>query len=361
MESLFAAKKSSRLKNLLILLLCTAIIYFLSDFPFLAEYVFARGVTRFIGFVLNTFTNYIPVSFYEFTALFLIAGGISLAAVILVLTAKKRFALVRVYLYRLVSAVVAVVAAFGLTYAPMYERYSSLDALGLTLAEVNEEKIYAAAEYFVNLLAETSSSLSRDKDRNVLPTSEFNDLASEFNAGFDKLNSDYFNGYKVIPKKVSMSVPMSYLGITGIYFPFYAESNLNVNVPPYTLPFTMAHEMAHAKGISRENEANGVAYALCLYSSDSYIRYSGLMNASAYLINRLNEEKYQELVNKLPEEILAEYANANAHYEKYEGVIDEISSFFNDLFLKSNGVQSGISSYGETAETLVALYEKLNN
>lgn len=359
MESLFAVRKSSRLKNLLILSLVTAIIFFLSDFPFLAEYLFARGITRFIGFVLNTFTNYIPVSFYEFTALFLIAGGIVLVAAIIVLTAKKRFALVRVYLYRLTAAVVAVIAAFGITYAPLYERYSSADALGLSGAEVNEETVYAAAVYFVTLLDETSSSISRDADGNVAMTLDFYDLAKEFNEGFKALNTDYFCGYEVIPKKVAMSVPMSYLGITGIYFPFYAESNLNVNIPSYTLPFTMAHEMAHAKGVSRENEANGVAYALCLYSADPYIRYSGLMSAAASLINELKGEKRQELIEMLPEQVLDEYSAADAHYEKYEGVADEISSFFNDLFLKSNGVKSGVSSYGETARTLVALYEKL--
>ena len=42
----------------------------------------------------------------------------------------------------------------------------------------------------------------------------------------------------------------SYLGITGIYFPFYAEANVNVNIPVNELPTTMAHEMAHAKGVS---------------------------------------------------------------------------------------------------------------
>ena len=49
------------------------------------------------------------------------------------------------------------------------------------------------------------------------------------------------------------------------------------------------------------------------------------------------------------------------HYEKYEGVIDKISSWFNNLFLKANGVPGGIKNYSETTSSLVALYEQLKN
>ena len=38
---------------------------------------------------------------------------------------------------------------------------------------------------------------------------------------------------------------------------------------------------------------------------------------------------------------------------------DRISSFFNDLFLKANGVQAGTGSYGQTTGSLVALYQSL--
>ena len=36
------------------------------------------------------------------------------------------------------------------------------------------------------------------------------------------------------------------------------------------------------------------------------------------------------------------------------------SSFFNYLFLKANGVEEGTRSYSATAESLIALYEKLS-
>ena len=154
---------------------------------------------------------------------------------------------------------------------------------------------------------------------------------------------------------------MSYLGITGIYFPFFAESNVNMNIPAFELPNTMAHEMAHAKGVSRENEANIISYTLCIRSDDAYLNYSGLMRAAANLINALPKEEAKTLRERLAPEILQEYRNENEHYEKYEGLLDRISSLFNNLFLKANGVQSGTRSYGETTRSLVALYEQLKD
>lgn len=85
------------------------------------------------------------------------------------------------------------------------------------------------------------------------------------------------------------------------------------------------------------------------------------MRAAANLINALPKEEAKTLRERLAPEILQEYRNENEHYEKYEGLLDRISSLFNNLFLKANGVQSGTRSYGETTRSLVALYEQLKD
>ena len=117
----------------------------------------------------------------------------------------------------------------------------------------------------------------------------------------------------------------------------------------------MAHEMSHAKGVGREDEANIVAYALCLNADDDYLNYCALLDAATVLLNSLPRERAEELYARLDEEVRQEYSRAAAHYAAYEGPIDALSSFFNDLFLKANGVASGTRSYGETVNALVAL------
>ena len=80
---------------------------------------------------------------------------------------------------------------------------------------------------------------------------------------------------------------------------------------------------------------------------------SGLMNAAAIALNALPQEQYESLYEKIDAEILTEYKNASEHYKKYEGALDAVSSFFNDLFLKSNGVPSGTKSYSQTTRGLI--------
>ena len=216
----------------------------------------------------------------------------------------------------------------------------------------------AAAEYFVDELNAASRQLERGEDGRILPPLSFDEVADALNEAYAALGG-YFSGQEVRPKAVALSVPLSYLGITGIFIPFFGEANVNVNIPVYELPQTMAHEMAHAKGVSREDEANVVSYYVCLTSEEAYLRYSALMPAAATLLNALPRDERNALRERLSEEVLADYAAASEHYARYEGAIDRISSFFNDLFLKANGVPQGTRSYSQTVSGLVALHRSM--
>lgn len=356
---LLGSKKRRRLRVLIPLALVSTLVLALGEIPALAEYFFARGVTRFLSGCLNLITNYISFSFYELTAVLLIVGGVALAVGLVFLLCKRQWKRLSLWLYRLALAALCVLLAFGVLYAPLYSRGSVLPALGLSDTEISREKLYAAAEFYVERLNRTSEQLERDEEGNVIPTSTFSELSARINEEYGKLQTGYFAEFEVRAKEVALSVPMSYLGITGIYFPFYAEANVNVNIPPYELPVTMAHEIAHAKGVSQEGEANVAAYVLCIRADDAYLNYSGLMRAVASLLNSLPQEEYEVLYDSLSEEVKREYRNANAHYAKYEGAIDAVSSFFNDIFLKANGVAGGTRSYSQTAASLVSLYEQL--
>lgn len=57
------------------------------------------------------------------------------------------------------------------------------------------------------------------------------------------------------PKPVMASRLMSYGNITGIYIPFTCEANVNIDVPDYSIPATMCHELTHLRGYMREEEA----------------------------------------------------------------------------------------------------------
>ncbi len=353
---LFGQKK--RMPRVQVLCLCglaAALLYLLAGLPVFAEHLFARGVTRVLSAALTVLSNAVPFSLYECGAVALTVV-LCVSAVRLVLAlCRRRFARAGSLAYRLCLFALALLIAFGALYAPLYERAPAAEALGISESAVTQEQVLAAAEYFVDELNAASRQLERGEDGRILPPLSFDEVADALNEAYAALGG-YFSGQAVRPKAVALSVPMSYLGITGIFIPFFGEANVNVNIPVYELPQTMAHEMAHAKGVSRENEANVVSYFVCIASEEAYLRYSALMPVTATLLNALPRAEREQLRDRLPAAVLADYAAASEHFTRYEGAIDRISSFFNDLFLKANGVSSGTASYGETVSALVGMY-----
>ena len=109
------SKKSlhKRLFRFCLLGVAVVVVYVLANIPVLAEYFFARGITRGIGWLISRVTNYIPVSLYEWTAVLLIMGVVALVVYFIVLLSKKRFARAGVCLYRLGITALSVLFAFG--------------------------------------------------------------------------------------------------------------------------------------------------------------------------------------------------------------------------------------------------------
>ncbi len=131
-------------------------------------------------------------------------------------------------------------------------------------------------------------------------------------------------------------------------------------MPDYTLPFTAAHEFAHQRGISREDEANFVAYLACIESDDPYVRYSGYLNLYEYVASALysaDHDAYFEVSGKLPAEVRAEMSAYNRFFEKYRhNVAATVSGAVNDTYLKSQGTP-GEKSYGMVVDLAVAYYK----
>src|ERR1051326_7677048 len=99
------------------------------------------------------------------------------------------------------------------------------------------------------------------------------------------------------PKPVYSSQLMSQFGISGIYIPFTGEPNINAQLPDCELPFTIAHEKAHQRGYALEDEANFIAFLVCIKSADPFCRYSGYLMAASHLLSsfyRLAPQRYAE-------------------------------------------------------------------
>ena len=163
----------------------------------------------------------------------------------------------------------------------------------------------------------------------------------------------------VPPKAMRFSRVMSAMGFTGFYFPFTGECNVNVDFPAATLPTTVAHELAHRRGIASEQECNFLAVLACLRCGDAAYRYAGALSGYLYLANALysaDAERWRAVRETLDERVVADLRASGAYWAQFEGPVDTVSNAVYDGFLKSYGT-IGVKSYGACVDLLVAYFK----
>ncbi len=197
---------------------------------------------------------------------------------------------------------------------------------------------------------------------------KFDDLdMGEINAllkdGYKELHKEnsYIGGYPASAKPLLSSKYVSYLDISGIFFALTQESNVNTDSMLFSMPFTMAHEMAHSVLVVSEAEANFTAFLACEKVDNPYVRYSAYFTASIYCLNalaRVDFDLYKEAYSHISAEMREDLAAQSAHLKKYEGPVKEVSNKVNDWSIKTSGQPSGIASYGEVVDLFMAWFKQ---
>lgn len=173
------------------------------------------------------------------------------------------------------------------------------------------------------------------------------------------INTDKRRIYK--PKPAGCSQVMSYMGITGIYMPFFAEATINQDQPDLLIASTAAHECAHSIGIAREDEANLASYIICTESDDYSIKYSGTINALMYCSSQLfykDNYLYYELLKGYDQSVRKDINNHLEYWDEYDTFVKDVVSNTNDSYLKYNGSKNGKNSYYDVVGLLIAYRQK---
>jgi hypothetical protein len=160
------------------------------------------------------------------------------------------------------------------------------------------------------------------------------------------------------PKPVYFSDFLTRLGISGFYFPYTGEPHYNADAPDFQIVFSMAHEMAHQRGVARESEANFVAYLVCVSSRDPFIRYSGYRNGLGVLseLHRREPEKARKLAGQLGAGYREDSRRAAQFWAKSAGAAGILSQRINDLYLRANRVKSGVADYRGVTALIIGHY-----
>lgn len=267
-------------------------------------------------------------------------------------------------LYRLVLTLAMAGAIFwaGLNvmwtpcyYAPGFAEQSGVDDGPLEL-----EELETVTRWFAALASEYADEVPRDE--NGACTTDRDSVLDRAAGVFEGAAELYpfLDGEALRPKPIHFSRIMSCLDFTGFFFPMTGEANLNMDSPVFLLPSTSQHEIAHQRGVAMEQECNFVAVLSCLESEYADFRYAGAALAYIYLGNALagaDYEAYTEIYYSLSDTVRADFKAQSAYWDEFrDSAAQKASNTVYDSFLKSNGQELGMQSYGACVNLLVHYY-----
>ena len=167
-----------------------------------------------------------------------------------------------------------------------FSRYTFAEKTGLSTAGGTVDELEALCREMVAGVNRCVDLVERDEDGCCVVADT---LGKDAAAAMKKLAEtyDFLDVYYPRPKAILWSEFMSHANFTGIYSPFTGESQYNDNAPDYGKPHTVCHELGHAAGFEREDEANFIGFLACLASDDPTFAYSGYLLGYIYATNAL--------------------------------------------------------------------------
>ena len=257
------------------------------------------------------------------------------------------------------DVVLTVVVIFNFTLGASYYADGFAEREGITPRGGTVEELRALTAEFTEIVNACAGGVARDeRGRMDVSADEIIDRAAGL---YDAAEREFpsLAGPERRAKKIIFSRAMSAFGYTGVYMPFTGEANVNVDFPAAYLPDTVAHELAHQRGVASEDEANFAAIVSALTSGDPVYEYSGALSAWSALGNELykyDKEAYFELFRELDPGVQEDIRAANEYWDAFASPVSEVSEAVYDSFLKGYGESNGIKTYGMVVGLLLAYY-----
>jgi len=233
------------------------------------------------------------------------------------------------------------------------------EKLDLPVTQYSKDQLEQTTRYMAEQASAWADRVPRDANGDM--AIDWKTMPKAAGRAYEPLSAQYpvFSGSTAPVKPLLSSEAFSYMGITGIFIPFTGEGCINKGTYAASLPFTMCHEAAHRLTVAAEDEANFCAFLACHASDDPSFHYSGWYSAFVYCYNALHDadrERAYAVWDSLSERVKQDCRNANTHYDKYEGEVQEAAQKVNDTYLKTFNEESGVQSYGEVTDLLIAWY-----
>lgn len=276
---------------------------------------------------------------------------------------QKRQKLHRCYriILTCLSLFLIIYAGFCLFWGTYYYSSDFEDQSGIYSEQISTEQLSLVTQLFIKKVNYYNTLIERDASGQFV--CDLNDSFQKSDHLYDAIEQKYpcLMGDSLRAKPIHFSRIMSYTNFTGFFFPFTGEANINIDAPECFVPSTIAHEIAHQRGVAEEDEANFVAVLASLEDGDPVFCYSSCLLAYLHLGNALYKANYDEWANNyslLDDGPKIDLSMNNEYWEQFETPVSTVSDTVYTDFLVSYGQTLGLQTYGKCVDLLVTYYLK---
>lgn len=332
------------------------------------ERFFVPFIYRPLSYIVGGFVSLFPFSVTEIAVVILAGLSIWYIVRVIIQIVKQKSAW-KHHLYKMLINVLCVGAIalflFEICMGLNYYRAEAKDYLSLEIKKSTTQELYNLCVMLAEDMNKYRAECENDQngiavlsDKNRFETSD------SARSAYKKMTEDFpiLKGADIKNKPLISSKFFSMCLTTGIYIPYTFESNINVEVPVYTIPSTMCHELTHSRGFMREDEANFFGYLACTYSDRADFKYSGAYLAFDYAFSELYDDDItlaKKVAKMLDSGVINDINYESEYWDKYFGTaVAQTTNKVYNTYLEANGEESGTKSYGEMVDLLLAYYRK---
>ena len=359
-------KKTIKLFMIALIPVSAMLIYISSLRPDLVEKMYTKNFFMKVSPAFSSASGIFPFSAAEIIVIILIMIVIYyfITTIIKIIKNKSgKLGILIKFIINMLASLGVIYFGFLILWGFNYHRLPFSDIASLDVSPASVDELYEVCEDLVYRANRLRIYVREDKNGCMYIPGGFKSVSSRAYLGYMNASKIYpeLRGNYGRPKPVIFSKIMSYEGISGVYFPFTAEANVNISQPDSMLPSAACHEMAHQRGFAREDEANYISYFACSLNPDLDFQYSGTLLALIHSMNALHAHdtaRYKLLSSKYSDAVKRDMSQNDEYWRQYEGTIEKISSNINDAYLKSNMQKDGVYSYGRMVDLIIAEYRK---
>lgn len=325
---------------------------------------FSRYIAGFFRMLLAKLSGIYRFSFAEILVILIPVIFVGIIAIVVVYCKQNKEKQLKRFFAGAFAIVSLFYSTFVFTYGMAYRGYTLDQKMDLNKGEISVEELEKATLYLLKQVNQCAQEVDFIYGGASVMPYNFDRLNEKLNDAYASFadKHDVLYNFRSKVKPMLLAKAMSYIHMLGMYTYYTGEANINIDFPDYTIPFTVAHEMAHQRGIAREDEANFMAFLVGIESDDPYIRYCAYMNMYEYTSNalyRADANSYYRVYRKLCTEAQYEMQSYNVFFKPYENSgAAKVSDKLNDAFLKGNGQSAGTASYGLVVDLAVAYIKK---